>query len=354
MVDMRLGFRVGGRNLEMQTGIFGKPRAGHTIAVVIDLFRRFTQEGEDELCACLSGVVGSINLTAIARKSQIIRGLSPDGSCEHYNDGRESHHKQERKSSFGSALSFIIAEWHSRLRLLIPHMELTTAFAPPQNQSVQRRFNHEKSILGLMKRLIFLIPFFLFSVAGAGWAEDFLIPLDDRPANRLFVEQIARIGAPQSRLTSPPRHLLGRLYDPGRSEAIMDWLEERVEPGDTVFLSIDMWLYGGLVASRTAAIDPEQVKDRLRRLESLGERGVFLHVLATIPRLSLRTSEEEAPHERTLANWAAKADLPSVPELLTGRKEGKTLPFPEGVPDAVVMEYLRVRDRNISTIRHLV
>ena len=205
-----------------------------------------------------------------------------------------------------------------------------------------------------MKRLIFLIPFFLFSVAGAGWADDFLIPLDDRPANRLFVEQIARIGAPESRLVSPPRHLLGRLYEPGQSEAIIDWLEERVEPGDTVFLSIDMWLYGGLVASRTAAIDPEQVQQRLRRLERLGEKGVFLHVLSTIPRLSLRTSEEEAPHERTLANWAAKADLPPVAELLANKKEGLTVPFPDGVPDAVVMEYLRVRDRNISTIRHLV
>ena len=125
-----------------------------------------------------------------------------------------------------------------------------------------------------MKRLTFLISIFM-TLATVGWAEDFLIPLDDRPANRLFVEQIARIGAPESRLALPPRHLLGRLYDPGQSEAIIAWLEERAEPGDTVFLSIDMWLYGGLVASRTAAIDPEQVEQRLRRLESREKRGSF-------------------------------------------------------------------------------
>lgn len=189
---------------------------------------------------------------------------------------------------------------------------------------------------------------------GVSAADDFLVPLDDRPANLLFVEQIARIGRPQEPLQTPPRAMLGRLYRPGDSDRIIEWARENVEPGDTLFVSADMWLYGGLVASRTAAIDEATVEERLKALEEIGGSGVTVHVLATIPRLSLRTSDEEAPHESTLSKWAAKADLPSVEQMLQARAAGASVPFPEGVPPEIVDEYLRVRARNVSTIQELV
>ena len=185
-------------------------------------------------------------------------------------------------------------------------------------------------------------------------ADDFLVPLDDRPANLLFVEQIARIGRPQEPLQTPPRAMLGRLYRPGDSDRIIEWAQESVEPGDTLFVSADMWLYGGLVASRTAAIDETTGKERLKALEEIGGSGVTVHVLATIPRLSLRTSDEEAPHESTLSKWAAKADLPSVEQMLESRASGASVPYPEDVPPEIVDEYLRVRARNVSTIQELV
>ncbi len=184
-----------------------------------------------------------------------------------------------------------------------------------------------------------------------GWAKDVLVPLDDRPANRLFVEQIARIGQPAERLVSPPRQLLGRLFTAGQSDAIADWTFGQVRSGDTVFLSADMWLYGGLVASRSAAADPEKVERRLARLRELSEKGVKVYVLATIPRLSLRTSNEQAPHETALAQWAAKAELPSAEEMLAAPEDA---PFPEKVPREVVEEYLRVRVRNVSTLLALI
>lgn len=184
-----------------------------------------------------------------------------------------------------------------------------------------------------------------------GVAKDVLVPLDDRPANRLFVEQVARIGQPVERLVSPPRQLLGRLYTAGQSEAIADWTFAQVGPGDTVFVSADMWLYGGLVASRSAAANPEVVEQRLQRLRELSKRGVKVHVLATIPRLSLRTSDRQAPHETALAQWAAKADLPSAEQMLAAPEDA---PFPEKVPREVVEEYLGVRVRNVSTLLALI
>lgn len=182
------------------------------------------------------------------------------------------------------------------------------------------------------------------------WADDFLVPLDDRPANRLFVEQIARIGSPGTELKTAPRHLLGRLYTPGDCEAIAEWIEKRVQPGDTVFLCADMWLYGGLVASRTADVSSDQVAVRLARLKRLSQNGVKLRVLATIPRLSLRTSDKQAEHERQIAAWAAKEGLPSAASLLGE----STLPEIKDVPEDVLREYLQVRVRNTSTLAQLV
>jgi hypothetical protein len=201
-----------------------------------------------------------------------------------------------------------------------------------------------------MKKLILLLLILLGPVT----AEDYLVPLDDRPANLLFVEQIARIGAPHNPLRLPPRHLLGRLYDPGRSDRIIEWVESEVKEGDTLFVSADMWLYGGLVASRTADIDEATVRRRLEALRDIGGRGVFVHVLATVPRLSLRTSDAQAPHERTLANWAAKGDLPSAVALLEREDRGEEVPFPADVPAESVVEYLSVRVRNVNTILRLV
>jgi hypothetical protein len=189
------------------------------------------------------------------------------------------------------------------------------------------------------------------SVALPAWADDILVPLDDRPANRLFVEQIARIGQPQERLKVVPRHLLGRLLRPGDCERIADWTLKQAGPGDTVIVCADMWLYGGLVASRTSATPDSSVDTRLETLKQLGQKGATVHVIATIPRLSLRTSEAQAPHETALANWAAKAGLPSAEAMLASPRGA---PFPEKVPPAIVEEYLKVRVRNIATLMKLV
>lgn len=199
-----------------------------------------------------------------------------------------------------------------------------------------------------------LLLLYLGALARPARADDFLIPLDDRPANLLFVEQIYRIGSPQTILRVPPRYLLGRLLTPGDSDALIDWLDSNVKAGDTVFLSTDMWLYGGLVASRTSGIDQQTVDRRLERLARIGGRGVYIRALSTIPRLSLRTSDAEAPHEPALAKWAAKSELPSAHDLLEKMAEGDTTQFPQGVPANLVAEYLKVRERNVDTLARLI
>ena len=98
---------------------------------------------------------------------------------------------------------------------------------------------------------------------------------------------------------------------------------------ERALVSVDMLAYGGLVASRTAGCTTEQALARLDVLKTLQRSGTPVVAFAVLPRLSLRTSEAQAPYERILANWAASG--------------GKSPP--EDVPAAIFEEYLAVRGR---------
>ncbi len=175
------------------------------------------------------------------------------------------------------------------------------------------------------------------AVAGTGPAPTaLLVPLDDRPSTYLFPQQIARIGG--GRLLTPPRRLLGRAWTPGDPERLARWLSHEAAGAERAIVSSDMLAYGGLVASRTAACPVEEALSNLQVLNSLKEDGVPVVALAIIPRLSLRTSEAQAPYETALANWAAS---------------GASAP-PAQVPAAVVQEYLSVRRRNLQVMQALV
>lgn len=156
-----------------------------------------------------------------------------------------------------------------------------------------------------------------------------LVPLDDRPCNLLFVRQIARIAGAET--TVPPRSLLGAWLRPGDPERVADWL--RTHPAPYTLVSADMLCYGGLVGARQAQTSLATARERLRVLREL--RGGRLEVLAVLPRLSLRTSDRQAPYEGQLARWAHRP---------------RGTPAPAGVPPEIVQEYLEVRQRNLQVL----
>lgn len=183
-----------------------------------------------------------------------------------------------------------------------------------------------------------LLLFCLLLVMPARARDRFLLlPLDNRPCNVLFVRQLA--GIAQAEVVTPPDHWLGSWLNPGLCERFAPWLRAQARPGDRLILSSDMLCYGGLVASRNAAVSASQALERLDVLAELHQRGFHLEVLSTIPRLYLRTSEGQAPFEAALAAWAAKADRFSPP--------------PAGVPGVWVHQYLDVRQRNLRVLLRL-
>ena len=174
----------------------------------------------------------------------------------------------------------------------------------------------------------------LSSAAFAETPRAVLVPLDDRPSTLLFPVQIARIGG--GSLAVPPRGWLGNWHRPGDSDKVAKWLLS--QNVDRAIVSSDMLCYGGLVASRTAAVPQEKALARLDTLRALKDLGASTEVLATIPRLDLRTSDRQAPYARALQIWAERENASPPPD----------------VPADVVEEYLGVRRRNNAVLHALV
>ena len=166
------------------------------------------------------------------------------------------------------------------------------------------------------------------------------IPLDDRPSTRLFPGQIARIGG--GSLLQPPANAIGHAYKAGDPAACAQWLTEQTAKGQprTVIASADMLAYGGLLASRTSVLSAEQAAQNLEVLRRIAPGTKQIRVFVTLPRLSLRTSDAQAPHETALANWARQASYGS-------------LQFSKTVPEQFSQEYMAVRRRNLQVIDHL-
>ena len=168
-----------------------------------------------------------------------------------------------------------------------------------------------------------------------------LLPLDNRPCNLLFVRQLTRLA--EAEVVTPPGYWLGSFLNPGFCQRFPQWLQQTVRAGDNLVISSDMLCYGGLVASRNGGVPQAEALQRLQILRELRKREAHLEVLAIVPRLSLRTSEGEAPYERKLAIWAGQYD-----------KSPQPADYPVDVPPVWVEEYLRVRRRNLDILLEVI
>ena len=113
------------------------------------------------------------------------------------------------------------------------------------------------------------------------------VPLDDRPVTRQLPQLLGRIaGVP---VLEPPRELLGNYLDPGKSDAIMAWLNgPQATRADHFVVSTDMLAYGGLIASRVPGASYADAYFRLRNLQRLRARHPtgWIGAFGTIMRLA--------------------------------------------------------------------
>ena len=121
------------------------------------------------------------------------------------------------------------------------------------------------------------------------------IPLDERPCNYAFAQQIAK-GSPIE-LAVPAMDLLGSKKTPTDTAVLVDYLQKNCADADALVLSLDMLLYGGIIPSRLHHFSLEELTGRLDAVRELKKRNPKLKIFAfaLIMRCPSYSSSDEEP-----------------------------------------------------------
>jgi hypothetical protein len=170
-----------------------------------------------------------------------------------------------------------------------------------------------------------------------------LVPLDDRPCNRLFPAQLAEIAGLE--LVLPPREMLGWFTTPGNCDGLAAWLQE--VQAQHVVISLDMLCYGGLVAARAEETEASTASARLEGLRGLKRQRPDLTILASsvLPRLGMTVASAGALSEhQDLIAYATLRDR--VARLGEEEARAELEAVSARLGEELIERYLEVRRRN--------
>lgn len=122
------------------------------------------------------------------------------------------------------------------------------------------------------------------------------LPLDERPCNMIFPQQMVDALGDIS-LIAPPPSIMGQKKTPGDTNAIRQWIIDHAPQCDGMVLSIDTLVYGGIVPSRLHHMTLVQCRERLNLLDDLRQQYPALPIYAfnLIMRIPGYSSDVEEP-----------------------------------------------------------
>ena len=169
------------------------------------------------------------------------------------------------------------------------------------------------------------------------------VPLDDRPVNLGLVIQLADLAGLEIKI--PNKEDLGYFLEEGNVDLIKEWI--KTEECDAVIVSLDMLLYGGLIASRT---DKKSVEESMKRLEFLREykkenTNIKIYGFSNIMRLSISVSSNESQiwWDKINKYNELRYRLESLNEI---NLKNNLEQIESEIPREVLNTYLRTRERN--------
>ena len=159
------------------------------------------------------------------------------------------------------------------------------------------------------------------------------LPIDNRPVCYTLAKDIAQIDE-SIEFFLPPREFLGDLTKTADIENLISWLEN-LPKVDSLILSLDTLVYGGLIPSRRSTETLEELEERLARIKPL-LKNKKVYAFSSIMRISNNNYNEEEKEywskfgkkifEYSFSGGVNKADI----------------------PDEILDDYLATRKRNFE------
>lgn len=205
--------------------------------------------------------------------------------------------------------------------------------------------------------LVLVLLFTNIPIANAaekgGLAELLLVPLDDRPANLYFPQQVGKTAG--MNVITPPKEIIGYFNTPGNTEEIVEWVMDNANEADGFVLSSSMLAYGGLIASRTGEKPLDEALEGIEVIKELRERypDKPIYVYDTIQRLAISAlSEESLIYYDQIREWAILYDR--VHNLGFEEDRERLEELEALIPEEVLGDYLRARARNHEVNKQLI
>jgi len=107
------------------------------------------------------------------------------------------------------------------------------------------------------------------------------VPLDERFATRGLFLNLAKVATPRYRVVTPPEDMISKLHRPADLTRLDGWLEEQLPGAHALIVSLEMFIYGGLIASRESNDTLAVVSARARAVCGFKGRYPGLRVYAS-------------------------------------------------------------------------
>lgn len=176
------------------------------------------------------------------------------------------------------------------------------------------------------------------------------LPLDERPCNYIYPEYIGRISGIQMDIV--PRELMGHFKQAADVEGIWEWIREHTKENDVLIVSMDLFLYGGIVPSRLHHIPEDMCAKRIERLRTLKQEkpGLKIYAFQLITRAPARNGSGEEPdyyedYGYRIYRYGVLGDKEALGRLTQEEKQEKQKIETE-IPEGILDDFLNRRKIN--------
>lgn len=178
------------------------------------------------------------------------------------------------------------------------------------------------------------------------------IPLDERPCNYDLPEYALNGVKGEVEIATVPHAMLGYKKTPANLEEIDKWLEKQITNNSLLVLSMDMYMYGGLIPSRLHFKSEQELKARVEKLVNFKNKypNLKIYPFSSIMRNPHYNSQDEEPdyYEHFGVSLWKRAYISDKIAKGDATKEEKAELKKIVIPEVIVRDYETRRRKNIE------